>query len=232
MAVSHCSFTYCYEMFKCCISLNYVATCGTIRFMSAYPKHFINPIYSKSQQNESKVADKYNKLIHVPTKATKNDESSSIYFNEIVRKMVNYITKKGNKKLARTILENSFECMKRTQIERIHLGKHQGCTTIDPYSLIVQAIENSRPLMQLMAIKRGGVTYSVPVPVAEKRSYFLAMKWILDAAKEKERNIHLPEKLAWEVLDAAYGQGRVIKRKNDLHKQCEINRAYAHYRWS
>ncbi|XP_065355707.1 small ribosomal subunit protein uS7m [Calliphora vicina] len=219
-------------MLKCCINLKYSPTWSIIRLMSAYPKHFIDPIYSKRQQYECKATDEYNKLIHIPAKATKNDESSSIFYNEIVKKMLNYITKGGNKKLARTILENSFECMKRTQIERIHLGKNQNCTTIDPYALIIHAIENTRPLMQLTAIKRGGVNYLVPVPVTEKRSYFLAMKWILEAAKEKERNIHLPEKLAWEVLDAAYGQGRVIKRKNDLHRQCENNRAYAHYRWS
>lgn len=199
--------------------------------MSAYPKHYIDPIYSKELQLACKATEEYNKLIHVPTKATKNDESASIFHHEIVKKMVNYITKGGNKKLARQLLENSFECMKRTQIERRNLGKEENCI-IDPYALLVQAIENSRPLMQTMAIKRGGVTYQVPVPVTEKRSYFLAMKWLLEAAREKERNVHFPEKLAWEVLDAAYGQGRVIKRKNDLHRQCEANRAYAHYRWS
>jgi len=70
------------------------------------------------------------------------------------------------------------------------------------------------------------------VPITDKRSNFLGMKWLVEAAREKERTIHFPEKLAWELLDAASNQGRVVKKKQDLHKQCEANRAYAHYRWS
>lgn len=199
--------------------------------MSSYPKHYIDPIFCKTQQHAVMAVNDHKKIAHIPTKATKNDESTSIFYNGIVQKMTNYITKGGNKQLARTLIENSFECIKRTQIERINLGKENDCV-VDPYMLLIRAIENCRPLMQLTAIKRGGVKYQVPVPVTDKRSYFLAMKWLLDAAREKERNVHFPEKFAWEILDAAYGQGRVVKRKNDLHRQCENNRAYAHYRWS
>ncbi|XP_061386893.1 small ribosomal subunit protein uS7m-like [Musca vetustissima] len=201
------------------------------RQMSAYPKHYVEPIFTKEAQLAAKEQDEYNKLLHVPTKATKNDESLSVFYNPFVQKIINYMTYGGNKKLARELFDRSMECVKRTQIERINLGKLEGATA-DPYALLVQAIENSRPLLQLTAIKRGGVTYQVPVPITEKRSYFLAMKWLLEAAREKERKVHFPEKFAWEILDAAYGQGRVIKKKNDLHRQAESNRAYAHYRWS
>lgn len=58
------------------------------------------------------------------------------------------------------------------------------------------------------------------------------MKWIIEATKDKDRKVSFPEKLAYELLDAANNTGRVVKRKQDLHKQCEANRAYAHYRWS
>lgn len=80
-------------------------------------------------------------------------------------------------------------------------------------------------------IKRGGATYQVPIPITENRAQFLAMKWLILESKEKERKIHFPEKFAGEVLDAFNNTGKVIKRKQDLHKQCEANRAYAHYRW-
>lgn len=203
----------------------------TARLMSVYPKYFIEPICSKSKQTKFKENSEYDKLAHVPTKPAKNDDSMSIFNDQLVNKMINYITKGGNKKLARQLLEDGFEIIKRKQIERNYLAKDQGLT-VDPYTLISQAVENCRPLMQLTAIKRGGVTYMVPVPITDKRSYFIAMKWILEAAREKERKVHFPEKFALEVIDAAYGQGRVIKRKLDLHKQCESNRAYAHYRWS
>ncbi|XP_011186590.2 28S ribosomal protein S7, mitochondrial [Zeugodacus cucurbitae] len=203
------------------------------RAMSAYPPHYVEAIFSKKKQLSLKETDEYIKLSHLPIKAARNDESESIFYHELVNKMANYITKGGNKKLARELLTKSFECMKRVQIERMNLNPDAKNTIIaDPEQLLIKAIENSRPLLQLTAIKRGGVKYQVPIPVTEKRSYFLAMKWILEAAREKERKVHLPEKLAWEVLDAAYNQGRVVKKKNDLHRQCEANRAYAHYRWS
>uniref|UniRef100_A0A0A1X2H2 28S ribosomal protein S7, mitochondrial n=1 Tax=Zeugodacus cucurbitae TaxID=28588 RepID=A0A0A1X2H2_ZEUCU len=203
------------------------------RGMSAYPPHYVEAIFSKKKQLNLKETDEYIKLSHLPIKAARNDESESIFYHELVNKMANYITKGGNKKLARELLTKSFECMKRVQIERMNLNPDAKNTIIaDPEQLLIKAIENSRPLLQLTAIKRGGVKYQVPIPVTEKRSYFLAMKWILEAAREKERKVHLPEKLAWEVLDAAYNQGRVVKKKNDLHRQCEANRAYAHYRWS
>lgn len=201
------------------------------RQMSSYPKHYVEPIFSKETLAACKGLPEYNKLLHVPTKATKNDESSSIFYDRTVQKVMNYMTYGGNKKLARELLDKTMECIKRTQIERIHLGKAED-TVADPYALLVKAIENCRPVLQVTAIKRGGVKYQVPIPVTEKRSYFLATKWLLEAAREKERKVHLPEKFAWEILDAAYGQGRVIKKKNDLHRLCENNRAYAHYRWS
>ncbi|KRG00408.1 uncharacterized protein Dwil_GK26747, partial [Drosophila willistoni] len=105
-------------------------------------------------------------------------------------------------------------------------------TETDAESLLIQAVENCRPLLQLFSIKRGGVKYHVPIPLTNKKSYFLAMKWLLDASREKDRKDSLPEKLAWEILYAAHGHGRVIKKWEELSRQCESNRAYAHYRWS
>lgn len=60
----------------------------------------------------------------------------------------------------------------------------------------------------------------------------MSMKWLIEAANDKERTVHFPEKLAYELIDAANNTGRVVKKKQDLHRQCEANRAYAHYRWS
>lgn len=142
--------------------------------------------------------------------------------------------KGGQKTLARDLLNKSFENIKRIQLERYHLADEDEKHKIEtnPKAIIYKAITNCRPLLHLTPIKRGGVNYQVPVPITEKRSYFLAMKWIIEAAREKERTVHFPEKMAWELIDAASNQGRVVKKKQDLHRQCEANRAYAHYRWS
>lgn len=193
--------------------------------MSMYPSHFAEP-------NLNKITDRKS-ASHIPVKAATNDLSDSIFYGELKNKLIKYITKKGNRNLAKELLNETFETIKRTQIERLNLNKGDKTSVIiNSEQLLINAIENSRPLLQLSAIKRGGVKYQVPVPVTEKKSYFLAMKWLLGAAREKDRKVHLPEKLAWEILDAACGQGRVVKKKDDLHRQCESNRAYAHYRWS
>ncbi|KAH8410665.1 hypothetical protein KR009_011328, partial [Drosophila setifemur] len=202
-----------------------------MRLMSAYPKHYVEPIVQKDKQDEQKI--ELSKLFHVPIKAALNKSSDTVFHDESKEKLLNYITKKGNSALARSLLLKTLEIIKRTQTEHMNLAKgDKDKINTNAEVLLKQAVENCRPLLQVTAIKRGGVTYQVPVPITTKRSYFLAMKWLLDAAREKERKVSLPEKLAWEILDAAHGHGRVVKRKDDLHRQCEANRAYAHYRWS
>lgn len=140
----------------------------------------------------------------------------------------------GQKRLARELVVKGFENIKRIQLERYNLADADEKPKIetDPLKILHLAVENCRPLLQLTPIKRGGSTYQVPIPITEKRSYFVAMRWLIEAAREKERTVHFPEKIAWELLDAAANSGKVIKKKQDLHKQCEANRAYAHYRWS
>jgi len=71
----------------------------------------------------------------------------------------------------------------------------------------------------------------VPIPITERHASFMAMKWLIIESQTKHRRTHFPEKLASELLDAAAGVGKVVKKKQDLHRQCEANRAYAHYRW-
>ena len=85
--------------------------------------------------------------------------------------------------------------------------------------------------LELQKILRGGITYQVPVPMNENRAQFLSINWLIRSAQEKGNTEKLPDVLAREIIDAANNKGRVIKKKHDLHKQCEANRAYAHYRW-
>jgi small subunit ribosomal protein S7 len=174
------------------------------------------------------------KLAHIPIKAARNNDTCSVFHDDILSKFTNYIMKCGNKTLARDLIEKCFENIKRTQLERYNLaeGAEKDSIETNPLTILHKAVANCRPILQTTPIKRGGATYQVPVPITDKRSYFLAMKWLVEAARQKERTVHFPEKMAWELLDAAAGQGRVVKKKLDLHKQCEANRAYAHYRWS
>lgn len=204
--------------------------CLSARY-SSYAPYFVDPVYKKDEQQELFDSGNASKLAHVPIKPAKNDETSSVFHDALVRKFTNYIMRKGNKELARNLVEKTFENVKRIQLEKYNSGTDVAVET-NPVVILDIAIKNSKPLLQLTPIKRGGVKYQVPVPITEKRSQFLAINWLIEAAKEKERTVHFPEKMAWELLDAAENKGRVVKRKQDLHRQCEANRAYAHYRWS
>lgn len=202
--------------------------------MSSYGPHFIEPVFKKDKQKQLFETGEAQKLAHIPIKAARNNDSSSLFHDDRLSKFTNYVMRCGQKRLARELVVKGFENIKRIQLERYNLAEGDEKLKIEtnPLNILHAAVENCRPLLQLTPIKRGGSTYQVPIPITEKRSYFVAMRWLVEAAREKERTVHFPEKIAWELLDAAANQGKVIKKKQDLHKQCEANRAYAHYRWS
>lgn len=202
--------------------------------MSVYPPHYIEPIVKKEEQQRLKDENKFKELAHKPIKAARTNLSSSSIQDPTVSKFINYIMEGGRKELARGLLEKGFQNIKRMQLERYHLAKtdeEREAIELNPRVILHQAIENCRPLMRLVNVKRGGTNYKVPIPITEKRSYFMSMKWLVEAGNDKAQTVHFPEKIAWELLDAANNTGRVVKRKQDLHKECEANRAYAHYRW-
>lgn len=202
--------------------------------MAVYNANFVAPVVKKNEQEALKESGEFKSLAHKPIKAAPVNQTSSSLQDPTVSKFINYIMEGGQKELARTILEKGFLNIKRIQLERYHLAttdEERETIELNPRVLLHQAIENCRPLMKLVNVKRGGTNYKVPVPITEKKSYFISMKWLIEAGNEKDQKIHFPEKIAWEIIDAANNTGRVVKRKHDLHKECEANRAYAHYRW-
>ncbi|XP_035432546.1 28S ribosomal protein S7, mitochondrial [Spodoptera frugiperda] len=201
---------------------------------TSFPDFFQNPIFRKEDQAKLIESSELSKIAALPVKPPAVYETSSVYHDPLVNKVINHVMEKGNKQLARNLVEKAFENIKRSQIERYHLAttpEAKAKIELDPKKILHKAIANSKPLLQLQPIKRGGITYQVPGPITEKRSLFLAIKWLLEATYEKERTVHFPKQFAWELLDAANNTGKVVKKKQDLHRQCEANRAYAHYRW-
>lgn len=201
--------------------------------MSQYPRTFIQPVVKKEEQEQLKETGEFQNMAHVPVRAALSSQTSSALYDPLLELFINHIMEMGKKQLARSLMEKGFENIKRIQLERYHLADEDEKQAIElnPRVLFKQAIENCRPVLRLIPIKRGGTKYDVPIPVTEKRSYFMAMKWLIESANDKFRTVHFPEKIAWEILDAAANTGRVVKRKQELHKKCEENRAYAHYRW-
>ena len=103
-------------------------------------------------------------------------------------------------------------------------------TEQDPVSVLKRALENIRPALEVRSRRVGGATYQVPVEVRPARATTLALRWLVDFSRQR-REKTMTERLANEILDASNGLGAAVKRREDMHKMAESNRAFAHYRW-
>lgn len=206
---------------------------GNQRFYSMYPDHYITPIYSKEEQNELWKSQKMKELLYTCIKPARSSDSCSEFHDDLVKLFTNYIMRNGNKVLARSLRQETFENIKRIQLKRYHKADpdQKDSIELDPLVIFYKAVENCTPVLELKIHRKGGIRYKVPVAIHERRARFLAMNWLIEAAKSKDRSIHFPTQLAKECLDAFHNQGRVVTKKQDLHKECDANRAYAHFRW-
>ena len=132
-------------------------------------------------------------------------------------KFINVLMRKGKKSLAERIFYNSLEIVRDK-------------TKDEPLKVFQQAMENVKPVVEVKSRRVGGATYQVPVEVRPDRRTSLAIRWIIQHAKERPEK-SMPERLAAEFLDAANKKGASIKKKEDTHRMAEANKAFAHYRW-
>ncbi|XP_020491869.1 small ribosomal subunit protein uS7m [Labrus bergylta] len=169
-----------------------------------------------------------------PIKAATSGVTSSVFNDPVLSKFINMIMKHGNKVMAREILTDTLEQIKRKQVEKYNKAPAGKKDEIEcnPYVIFHQALNNCKPIVGLVSIQKGGKYYQVPIPLSENRQRFLAMKWMISECREnRHRRTHMYEKLSQELLAASAKEGNVIKKKFEMHKMAEANRAYAHYRW-
>lgn len=205
------------------------------RGYSIYNPHFVSPVYREEDQEKLIETGAIASYKHKNIKAARSDETSSVFHDIVIAKLVNYIMQDGRKEVARANLSKAFEQIKKIQLERYHKAEtpeEKANIITDPLRLLKMAIKNSRPILKLSPIRRGGQTYQVPMPISDAESIFQAMRWLVQISREKEGPTPHYVKLAYEIMEAAENRGRVVKRKTDLHKTCEANKAYAHYRWT
>ena len=139
------------------------------------------------------------------------------YNNRLVTQLINKILWDGKKSVAEGIVYGAFDMVEEKT------GK-------DPLSVFKEAMDNVRPTLEVKPKRVGGATYQVPVEVNARRSTTLAIRWIVDFSR-KRREKSMTERLANEIMDAAEEQGASIKKREDLYKMAEANRAFSHYRW-
>ena len=140
------------------------------------------------------------------------------YNSALVTHLINVIMKSGKKTIAERIVYGAFERVS----EKLQKG--------DPVDLLMGAMENARPKLEVKSRRVGGATYQVPVEISFERQESLALRWIVTAANGR-KGIPMREALAAEIIDAYNNTGNVVKKKEEMHKMAQANRAFAHLRW-
>jgi small subunit ribosomal protein S7 len=137
--------------------------------------------------------------------------------NVVVTKFMNSIMYAGKKSVAETIVYGAFEMI-------------EGKTKQSPITVFEQALDNVMPSIEVRSRRVGGATYQVPVEVRHDRRQALGIRWIISAARERNEKT-MTERLSAELLDASNSRGNAVKKREDVHRMAEANRAFAHYRW-
>jgi small subunit ribosomal protein S7 len=141
-----------------------------------------------------------------------------IYRSVLVTQVVNKVLMQGKRSVAERIVYDALEIVK---------DKTQGG---DALALLKRAVENIKPPLEVKSRRVGGATYQVPVEVKPRRANTLAIRWVVGYSRQR-REKTMAERLANELLDAANGIGAAMKRREDMQKMAESNKAFAHYRW-
>jgi small subunit ribosomal protein S7 len=140
-----------------------------------------------------------------------------VYRSVLVTQVVNKVLSRGKRTLAERIVYSALDLV----------AERSGS---DPIGALKRAIENTRPELEVKSRRVGGATYQVPVEVRPRRATTLAIRWLVGYARQR-REKTMAERLAGEILDASNGVGNAVKRREDMHRMAESNKAFAHYRW-
>ncbi|NQU41053.1 MAG: 30S ribosomal protein S7 [Lentisphaerae bacterium] len=138
-----------------------------------------------------------------------------------------------NSELVSKVINFTMRCGKKSTAERIvygALGMIAEKKTDDPIEVLIKAIDNMKPRVEVKSRRVGGTTYQVPVEINRDRQLALALRWMLAASKAR-RGVTMGKAMALELMDAFDGQGAVIRKRDDTHRMAQANKAFAHYAW-
>jgi small subunit ribosomal protein S7 len=140
-----------------------------------------------------------------------------VYRSTVVTQLVNKVLQRGKRSTAERIVYSA-------------LATVESKTGSEPVGTLKRAIDNVRPQLEVRSRRVGGATYQVPVEVRPRRANTLAVRWLVNYSRDR-RERTMAERLANEIMDASNGLGSSVKRREDLHKMADANKAFAHYRW-
>lgn len=140
------------------------------------------------------------------------------YDSPVVGKLISKVMRDGKRSLSERIVYAAID------------KANEGTDTVDPLEVVTRAIENAKPRVEVKSRRVGGATYQVPLEVDANRSESLAMRWLVNFARAKKGTpMHVA--LSNEIKDAANNQGNAVRKRDDMHKMAQANRAFAHFRW-
>jgi small subunit ribosomal protein S7 len=142
----------------------------------------------------------------------------ALYQSPLVTKFINTIMSEGKRSTAERILYQSFDLIKERSGD-------------DPLKVFKKAVDNVKPALEVKSRRVGGSNYQVPVEVNPNRRLSLSIRWLVGFARERGDGKTMTEKLANELMDAANLRGGAVKKREDVHRMAEANKAFAHYRW-
>jgi small subunit ribosomal protein S7 len=140
------------------------------------------------------------------------------FHSALVSRLVNVIMQRGNKSVAQRIVYGTFD----------RIAEKNPNT--NPLEILQRAVDNAKPRLEVKARRVGGATYQVPVETTTDRQMALALRWLVDFA-DSRKGITMREALAAEIMDAYQGQGNAIRKRDEVHKMAQANKAFAHFRW-
>ena len=140
-----------------------------------------------------------------------------VYRSVLVTQLVNKILLRGKRNLSERIVYDALDTIKDK-------------TSAEPIATLKRAVDNTKPQLEVKSRRVGGATYQVPVDVKPRRATTLSVRWLVGYSRQR-REKTMSERLASELLDASNGVGAAVKRREDMHKMADANRAFAHYRW-
>ncbi len=140
--------------------------------------------------------------------------------SDVLAKFMNVVMESGKKFAAERIMYGAID----------RIGEKTGKAGPDALQLLSQALDNVKPAVEVKSRRVGGATYQVPVEVRSSRRQTLAMRWVIDAARDRSEKT-MAFRLAHELMDAAENRGAAVRKREDTHRMAEANKAFAHYRW-
>nr|ACO10936.1 28S ribosomal protein S7, mitochondrial precursor [Caligus rogercresseyi] len=200
---------------------------------SPWPKGYVEPFGSRGELREAKESRvEYEEKLAVKIKAAPNEASVSVFRDPTMDEFSRFCMTAGRREKSVEIMNEMCKKMKEIQHKKLRSSESSSDILLDPTSILQAAIDNCSPLMITTQVPVGSVNYTVPTAIRPDKQRFYGMKWIVDAGrnrstrKEGEFFAHF---VAKEIIEASQNEGKVVSKKEELHRTCYQNRAYVNY---